>query len=327
MSNLILKNAIDSISMGLDDFQLSENDERRITSCTRNILSGILLLFKYKLAILSPEDSKEVLIMKEILPVRDKNNNLLFQGNGHKTVDVHDIKNRFKLLGIHVSWDELDEVIKYRNEIEHYYTKTNVNSAKTMISESFIIIKGFIENELKCKPENLFNRETWLYFANTKQVHDELKKECNSKLEKLDYYSINILSAIKECKCKNCGSDLISVADEYEEGYKGEDASYICKACNGQYNYEEIIELCLDEYTGGIDIHMLIKDGGESNIAYCPFCNKMTYLYDEELCLFCGGSVDNRCVRCRQILGPDEIGFNEYCNDCLYYINQMMKDD
>ena len=134
MSNLILKNAIDSISMGLEDFQLSEKDERRMASCTRNIISGILLLFKYKLAILSPEDSDEVLIKKEILPVCDENNNIVSQGSGRKTVDVYDIKNRFKSLGIQVSWNELDEVIKYRNEIEHYYTRINIDSAKTMIS-------------------------------------------------------------------------------------------------------------------------------------------------------------------------------------------------
>lgn len=325
MSDLILQNAINSISMGLEDFQLSEKDERRMASCTRNILSGILLLFKYKLAILSPENSDEVLIKKEILPVCDENNNIVFQGSGRKAVDVHDIKNRFESLGIQVSWNELNEVIKYRNEIEHYYTRINIDSAKTMISESFIIIKGFIENELKRKPENLFNRETWIYFANTKQVHDELKKECNSKLEKLDYYSINILSAIKECKCKNCGSDLISVADEYEEGHEGNDACYVCKACNKQYNYEEIIELYLEEHTDYT--HRLIKDGGESDIAYCPSCNKRSYLYNEELCLLCGENIDNRCERCGNILSPDEIGFDEYCSYCSYYMNQMMKDD
>lgn len=325
MSDLILKNAIDSISMGLEDFQLSEKDERRITSCTRNILSGILLLFKYKLAILSPKDSDEVLIKKEILPILDEGGKIVFRGSGRKTVDVHGIKNRFKSLGIQVSWNELDEVIKYRNEIEHYYTVINIDSAKTMVSESFIIIKGFIENELKLKPESLFNSETWLYFANTKQVHNELKKECNSKLEKLDYYSIDVLNAIKECKCENCGSDLISAADECDEEYEGYNAYYICKACNRQYNYEEIIELYLDEYME--HAHELIKDGEESNITYCPSCGKMSYLYNEELCLLCGESIDNRCVSCGQILSPDEIGFNEYCSCCLYNREQMMKDD
>lgn len=48
----ILKNAVDSIALGLEDYETSiaEEDERRIISCTRNIYAGILLLFKHKLS-------------------------------------------------------------------------------------------------------------------------------------------------------------------------------------------------------------------------------------------------------------------------------------
>ena len=48
----ILKNAIDSIAIGLEDYE--STDERRIVSSTRNIFAGILLLFKHKLCELSP---------------------------------------------------------------------------------------------------------------------------------------------------------------------------------------------------------------------------------------------------------------------------------
>lgn len=56
----ILQNAIDSIALGIEDYNSS--DSRRLISCTRNLFAGILLLFKHKLAILSPPGSDEVLI-------------------------------------------------------------------------------------------------------------------------------------------------------------------------------------------------------------------------------------------------------------------------
>ena len=61
----ILQNAIDSIVLGLEDFESS--DHKRIISCVRNLFAGILLLFKYKLVLLSLPDSNEVLIKQEIL--------------------------------------------------------------------------------------------------------------------------------------------------------------------------------------------------------------------------------------------------------------------
>ena len=63
----ILKNAIDSIEIGLEDYNTGE--ERRFLSATRNLYAGILLLFKYKLVLLSPPDSDEVLIKTSIKPI------------------------------------------------------------------------------------------------------------------------------------------------------------------------------------------------------------------------------------------------------------------
>ena len=59
----ILQNAIDSIVMGLEDYQ--SEDKKRMLSCVRNLYAGMLLLFKYKLVELSPEGSNEILIKKK----------------------------------------------------------------------------------------------------------------------------------------------------------------------------------------------------------------------------------------------------------------------
>ncbi len=82
----ILKNAVDSIAMGIEDYKKS--DPKRLVSCTRNLSAGLLLLFKHKLAELSPAGSSEVLIKQWVLPTKGSSG-LQWVGKGKKTVDVN----------------------------------------------------------------------------------------------------------------------------------------------------------------------------------------------------------------------------------------------
>jgi hypothetical protein len=58
--NPLLKNAVVSIQLGLEDF--ASDDERRIISAARNLYSGVLLLAKEVLRQLSPPGSNDILI-------------------------------------------------------------------------------------------------------------------------------------------------------------------------------------------------------------------------------------------------------------------------
>ena len=60
----LLDNAVQSIKIGLEDF----DDPKKLISATRNIYAGVLLVFKEKLRRLSPADSNEVLVKKNIVP-------------------------------------------------------------------------------------------------------------------------------------------------------------------------------------------------------------------------------------------------------------------
>lgn len=71
----LFKNAIESIQIGVEDYNTEDN--RRHGSATRNIYAGILLLYKEKLRQLSPSDSNEVLIKKDIIPVFNKDKNVV----------------------------------------------------------------------------------------------------------------------------------------------------------------------------------------------------------------------------------------------------------
>ena len=81
----ILRNAIDSIVLGLEDY--GSADPRRLLSCTRNLYAGILLLFKHRLSELSPAESDEALIKEKVEPVAD-GDTIHWRGKGKKTVDL-----------------------------------------------------------------------------------------------------------------------------------------------------------------------------------------------------------------------------------------------
>ena len=131
----IIQNAVDSIAIGLEDYL--STDKRRIVSSARNIFAGIILLFKHKLCELSPSDADEVLIKQQVLPKIDTIGAVRWIGKGKKTVDIQNIKERFKSLGIVVNWKRLDEIKQYRNDIEHYFSKLNTQSVQKLISDSF----------------------------------------------------------------------------------------------------------------------------------------------------------------------------------------------
>ena len=98
----LLTNAVHSIEVGVEDFR--STDPRRLASAVRNVQAGILLLCKEKLRQLSPPTSDEVLIKQRIVSEIDAAGQLVFKGQGDKTVDEHQIIERFTQLGIHLDW-------------------------------------------------------------------------------------------------------------------------------------------------------------------------------------------------------------------------------
>lgn len=314
----ILKNAIDSIILGLEDYQSADN--RRLISCARNIFAGILLLFKYKLSILSPDNSDEVLIKQKIYPTVNKDGNLEWKGKGKKTVDVIQIQDRFESLGINVDWNRVKRINEYRNDIEHYYSELNKKSAESIISDTFIIIRDFISIHLQKDPKELLGEFAWKILLKVSEVYEKEKKECNDKLEKLDWKSYTAYEAIISFKCINCGSSLITVKDENKHI---SEAEFYCKNCNKIYEYEDIVEDSLKEYFS-YNLYLSIKEGEVLELTTCPFCLRESYLYSEKKCAICGESAVHICARCGSEIPPEEINEGQFCDYCSYI---MDKDD
>lgn len=311
----ILNNAIDSIAVGLEDYD--SPDERRIISCTRNLFAGILLLFKHKLVLLSEPDSDEALIKQRVLPVIEHGEKLSWKGRGSKTVDVQGIKERFESLNVEVDWKRFDKINSFRNEIEHYFSRLKHEAIRSLISDSFLIIDDFVRKHLGEDPRELLGANAWNVLLGVNEIYKREKAECDAALGSLTYFDEEIHAALEGYSCNECGSRLITPTDTNEEAYR---VDYICKSCNHNLTYEQIVEAALNEFYGP-EIYLSHTDGGDTPLADCPSCGG-PYLYSLGVCATCGLNARRTCSRCSSTIIPSEFSSSPLCGYCECIMNK-----
>lgn len=316
----ILKNALDSITIGLEDFK--STDERRIVSSTRNIFAGILLLFKHRLCELSPENSDEALIKQKVLPAFDSTGTVNWIGKGKKTVDVQNIRDRFESLGIQVDWKRLNKINQYRNDIEHYYSTMNTESVQQLISDSFIIIRNFIVEELEEEPRKLLGEEYWKILVDVNEVYEKEKQECGASLGKLVYFSNKVLLALKEFNCPECGSGLL---ESTSDAGLAIETSFKCRSCNSEFYYESIVNEAINDYFA-YDAYESYQNGEDTPVIDCPYCFDGNYLFHEGICVVCGESATHECSRCFVTIPPEEISDDNVCGYCAHMWEKVMTE-
>lgn len=316
----ILQNAIESIQIGVEDFESS--DPRRVLSTTRNITAGVLLLFKEKLRILSPADSDEVLIKQKLAPQLTEIGTVVFKGEGKKTVDVQQIKERFDSLGIVVDMVTFDKITKIRNNIEHYQTNESPSAIKELVAGSFLIIRDFLTKELDYEPVDLLGVKTWNVLLATAEVYEKERKDCKEAIENIDWGSPSMHGMATELSCPNCESALVKPIDPDVEPVQG--MEFKCMVCGEVSALEDMLEKALADYFA-YDIYMSVKDGGDSPLATCWECGRETYIIEDGECVACGATpAHDECAICHTHLGPEDQEFNGLCG---YHFHQAMKDD
>lgn len=311
----ILKNAIDSIAVGLEDY--SSPDQRRVISCTRNLFAGILLLFKHKLSLLSPPGSDEALIKQRVVPVLDESAHLEWRGKGSKTVDVQGIKERFDSLSIDVDWKRIDKINNFRNDIEHYFSNLKHESIRSLISDSFAIINDFVRNHLNEDPKELLGNAAWAVLIEVNEVYEKEKAECLAVLEALEFFDDEILNAFGAYSCNECGSGLIMPS---ARGGDAISADYTCKSCEVKLPYEEMVSEAVNDYFRH-DVYLSHTDGGDSPLADCPECGGV-YLYAQGICASCGHTAEHECQRCGSTIMPEELFAEPFCGYCAHVMSK-----
>ena len=318
--NKLLENALISIKIGVDDY--FSTDANRIFSCTRNLFSGIILLFKSKLLDLCPPESGEVLIKKEIIPVL-VDNKLTFIGSGKKTIDISEIKTRFASLKIKTNWVIIEKMQNIRNYIEHYYNNTDVEILRGIIVDTFNIVNAFIRNELNSDPKILLN-ETWEKMLKIKEVFQKEKDECNKHIEEdFDFEEIQKNIIVHIC-CDMCGYELLLPKIKTNNI---DEAILICNNCSNEIKIMDVFEETIDQLHNA-DGYFRARYGFESRIQTCPECYKDTFNIDEDICYYCSYEKEySECKRCGMELTLDEQDCDGLCSYCDNQFQKLCRDD
>jgi hypothetical protein len=312
----LLTNAVESIQVGVEDYQTGTRP--RLLSAVRNIHAGILLLYKEALRRESPEDSDNVLLMAKNLPTRDSNGKVIFIGVGKKTVDTRLIRERFEGLGIETDWKRFERISEVRNDVEHLYPRLDQKALAGLITDSFLIVRDFISDELKNAAHELLGEQTWQGMLEVSNVYEKEKQECVKFMDDTDWGSPALKEGVAELTCSVCGSDLLKpTKNSYGEvvlqcSSCGEDelpGSYVPKA----------VAAALD-----VDVYLAIKEGEPSPYVRCPECEEETYIVEEGRCALCEHEAEDTCQRCGATIPPEELDSSPLCGYCEY---MSTKDD
>lgn len=318
----ILTNAIASIQIGVDDYQSA--DPRRSLSAVRNISAGVLLLFKEKLRTMSAPGSNEALIKQNIIPLVADDGAVVFKGVGNKTVDVFQIKERFKSLAIEVDWKSFDRVVKIRNDIEHYYTEESSSRLKELLADSFLVMRNFITAHLESEPVELLGEAAWHVLLEVGTIYNEEHLACNRAKALVNWGDPEVEQVSKHFRCSHCHSGLLKPTDPEVSDIKL--LEFACSECGQVSKWEEIIEEAVGECFFA-DSYIAMTDGGEPPVYECHFCGKNAFVASAGRCLACDESLEyTECAVCGTELGPDD----QYADGlCSYhnYTAEKMRDD
>ncbi|MCG3134591.1 MAG: hypothetical protein HMLKMBBP_01905 [Planctomycetes bacterium] len=310
---MLLRNATDSIALGLEDYQSS--DPRRVLSAVRNLHAGVLLLFKEKLRRLSPPDSDEVLLMDDIVPAQDVNGKVVFKGHGKKTVDVAEIKRRLTALGVPVEWKRVEDLTTIRNDIEHRYAKHDQAAIRGALADTCAIVHSFMRDQLGADPAEALGT-AWPVLLGIKDVYDRELSQCRSALAQASWASPLLASAVPDVACDECGSLLLA-----PQPTRFQNPDLTCRSCGATHVASDYAERAMakaypNDFEG-------VRYGEDPSVGACPECGSETFVAAEDTCALCGESFDRECARCGDQIPLSEMSSHPNCGYC----DHMMSKD
>ena len=291
----IYDNAIHSIQLGIEDFQ--SNDDRRPVSALRNFYAGVLLLGKACLIQQAPKADPMELIAARFEPVPGDDGDVDHTPMGYVTVDLEQLKRRFKKFKLAWPSGDIQRLQKLRNDFEHFHSAAPTETIRQAIASCFPLVQGFFQILGKDPATELGS--AWEAMLAEKEFYRKQKKQCESTFQRLPWAAL--LTNTDGLSCDECQSSLI-----YQVKEDNDDPTCIegkCLGCAVDYSAEDTIRLILDaEY--GADDYVAIKDGGDRIIHDCPECAEEAYVVSEDIdrCFYCNFAVSGECGRCMTTL-------------------------
>jgi hypothetical protein len=318
------QNAVTSIRLGVEDFQRASapvaqgGDPERALSAVRNLFAGMLLLFKYGLAmrVTKPEEIDLVLFNppKQIVPHPDGKGGVQWRPVGKfakQTIDVEGIKARFEAFKIDVDWDAMAQLQVERNNLEHLHPTKSAGAIAGFVAEMFPILQRFVVDELDEIPSD-FLGPGWKIMLEHRDFFEARLKECLAAWPSV--VPDGVQKYMEMVRCDECASALVQPGgDDHEE--------YACVACGARVSFiQQLAELIVEE-EGGYSPY----DGDEPPVIDCPQCDKPLFVVSDGECRWCDYELEDReCLVCEEPLGVNEQGNGGLC---FYHLNQIHKDD
>lgn len=329
-------NSVISIQLGIEDFLLSTTppekggNEARALSSARNLFAGMLLLFKYKIAISvrDPSDAYSLIFNPpaSILPQSDGNGGVEWIPVGKfrsTTIDVAGIEQRFKGFGITVDWKAIEELQDCRNHLEHLHPKHTLGEVAGFIANLFPVLTDFISKELNLVPLDVLG-EAWNKMLKHKDFYSRNKNACEVSWNSADFPK-NMKFYLLKCSCDMCGSKLLKANEEdldagltmvnNEEIFK-----YRCLSCGYTDLIAPLLRAAL-RHEHNFDY----SRGEDPTIEQCLECKRETFLIFEQQCPWCEAKLDHeRCDMCGTNLTQLDQDNNGLCS---YHYNMVSKVD
>ncbi|EOC1425196.1 hypothetical protein ACI1AD_000328 [Cronobacter dublinensis] len=334
-ANKLYENAIISIKLGIEDFELTKvspdkgGDPARALSSVRNLFAGMLLLFKYKIAasVSTPADAYALIFNPPtILPSPDGNGGVIWTPCGRfkeTTIDVQGIKQRFDQFGIDVDWQAIKKLQDCRNHLEHLHPKHTFGEVAGFIADLFPVLSNFITNELQLPPSDVLSG-AWDTMLKHKDFHDEKLMECETSWDEAGVPD-GMKSYLLDCSCDMCNSTLIEARQEDLENdltVENDDDKfrYRCLLCG---HSDLIAPLLYEAFCDRNDFDP--RSGGEPIYEVCCQCKHDTFLIIEQQCAWCGATLDYPiCTACGDSLNQDDQDNDGLCG---YHNHMLHKSD
>lgn len=332
------ENALTSIRLGIEDFQRTQQtkeqggDEARALSAVRNLFAGILLLFKYKIAVSvdDPQDAPALIFNPpEVLPQADGNGGVEWKPVGkfkRTTIDVATIKKRFDGFGIDVDWIAIEKMQECRNHLEHLHPANTLGEVAGFVADLFPVLREFIHTQLNEQPADLL-ATAWPVMLAHHEFFTNTMATCKAAWNDAGVQEL-MQPWLDQCQCEECGSSLLRPNQEdIEDGasveYQDDSFKYVCVACG---HSDLIAPLLIKTLNDVYDYDP--RDGGEPCVENCYSCNRPTFLIVEQHCMWCGAELDyNECKFCEEPLGQGDQLNDGLCGYHAHVYNKAMRDD
>lgn len=254
-------NAIDSLTHAVEHF-LDEERTTNLKYAILHVFHAVELFLKARLAIIDSD-----LIFDK--PKKD---------GSQFTINVGEARKRLEQQGILLSnkeKDNLNNLQKFRNEIEHYQFSGNREEVEKYVGGAMYFLEGFLEKELEISlKQELDDVEPGIYETLSKAQLFYIKRMLESGIELHPKYKGQ--DGYDFVTCQECEEETIVIPDPTTD-----DDSVHCFLCHTCYSFS--VEYCLRCASTNYSLRVLEEDAGkfvidnfddENNYGLCEVCQE-----------------------------------------------------